>query len=455
MTSFYLYSALFAIIALGFIIYPWFKDRNAKRRFEVSNTNVIKQRIEEIEREASEGLIDPEEMQTAIDEMKLALVDESAFQSARQEEAEVASLAAKSAKLPLLIGALPAIFAAVWVYYDANQLSGLKDLVDARDNIDELSQRILVQPADDVKAEEFQKYALVIRQKLRDDPNDAVGWQWLGRLRMTLGQTEEASQAFDKALNINPDDFDMRMKYAQSLMMMGDEENLQNALRQVDYLVQVDPNNRNYRLLLTVIAAQLNDSERAFANFALIKDQLAANSTLYSSLVDQLRKMGAPESLLNLDSASRNSINQTADAASMSAESNTSLQSATSEQTETNANINRGFNVTVSLSDELKAKLPSKGYLIVFAQDALSGSKVPLAVKRMVLPSLPISVSLTVEDAMLANFSLQNAEQVTITARISVDEDVMASAGELQGSVTNVQVNNSMQVVNIMINKEI
>jgi hypothetical protein len=41
-TSFYLYSALFALIAVGFIVYPWLKDRNAKKRFEVTNTNVIK-----------------------------------------------------------------------------------------------------------------------------------------------------------------------------------------------------------------------------------------------------------------------------------------------------------------------------------------------------------------------------------------------------------------------------
>jgi cytochrome c-type biogenesis protein CcmI len=255
-TSFYVYCLLFAAIAVGFILYPWLKDRNAKKRFEVSNTNVIKQRIEEIKREAFEGLIDPEEMQTAIDEMKIALADETAFHDAQEKKAETTSLSARSAKLPLLIGAIPALFAAVWVYVDANQLSGLQDLVDATNNIDELSQRILVTPADDVRPEEFQKYALVIRQQLRKDPSDATGWQWLGRLRMSLGQTEEAVAAFDKALKISPDAQDIRMKYAQAMMMVGDDENLQNAKRQVSYLVQIAPENRNYRLLLTVVAAQ-------------------------------------------------------------------------------------------------------------------------------------------------------------------------------------------------------
>jgi cytochrome c-type biogenesis protein CcmI len=439
-TSFYLYVALFAAIALGFIVYPWLKDRNAKKRFEISNTNVIKQRIQEIEREAAEGLIDPDEMQTAIDEMKVALAEEAAFFDLQQEEANNASLSAKSAKIPLILGAIPAIIAAAWVYYDANQLSGLQDLVSATENIDELTQRILVNPANDVKPEEFANYALLIRQQLRKDPNDATGWQWLGRLRMSLGQTEEAVAAFEKALNIQPSSQDIRMKYAQAMMMVGDEENLQNAKRQVSYLVQVEPDNRNYRLLLTVVAAQLNDSETAFHNFGMIKDQLSANSTLYQSLVGQLRSMGAPEELLALNDIAPSSV---------------ANEPATVPSGEIGSNVENGFDVSINIADALSGKLPANGYLIVFAQDAITGSKMPLAVKKLVLTEFPITVRLTAEDAMIPKFSLKTAELVTISARISEDEDVMTSVGELQGSLYEVKVTDNIQAVNLTINEEV
>ncbi|WP_412971499.1 c-type cytochrome biogenesis protein CcmI [Glaciecola sp. MF2-115] len=447
MISFYLYAALFAAVALGFIVYPWMKDRNAKKRFEVSNTNVIKQRIEEIEREASEGLIDPDEMQTAINEMKVALVEESAFHEIREKEAINASLSAKSAKLPLIIGAIPAIIAAVWVYFDANQLSGLEDLVDATNNIDELSQRILVQPANDVQPEEFNKYALVIRQQLRKNPNDATGWQWLGRLRMSLGQTEEAVSAFNKALDISPESEDIRMKYAQALMMVGDEENLQNAKRQVGYLVQIAPDNRNYRLLLTVVAAQLNDSETAFTNFAMIKDQLSANSSLYQSLVGQLRAMGASEDLL--------ALNGQDNAAPSNATVSVPSESNDTKGTASDSSEVRGFDITISIADALINKVPTSGFLIVFAQDAVSGSRVPLAVKKIALPEFPVSIRLSPKDAMMPSLSLKNAELVSITARISFDEDVMTSAGELQGSLAQVKVNDSIQSVSLSINEEV
>jgi cytochrome c-type biogenesis protein CcmI len=445
--SFYLYAALFAAVALGFIVYPWMKDRNANKRFEVSNTNVIKQRIEEIEREASEGLIDPDEMQTAINEMKVALAEESAFNDDQEKEAINASLSAKSAKLPLIIGAIPAIIAAAWVYFDANQLSGLEDLVDATNNIDELSQRILVQPANDVQPEEFNKYALVIRQQLRKNPNDATGWQWLGRLRMSLGQTEEAVSAFNKALDISPESEDIRMKYAQALMMVGDEENLQNAKRQVSYLVQIAPENRNYRLLLTVVAAQLNDSETAFTNFAMIKDQLSASSSLYQSLVGQLRAMGASEDLLALNGQDN------------AAPSNATVPEPSESNDTKGAAIDssevRGFDITISITDALTNKVPTSGFLIVFAQDAVSGSRVPLAVKKVALPEFPVSIRLSPSDAMMPSLSLKNAELVSITARISLDEDVMTSAGELQGSLAQVKVNDSIQSVSLSINEEV
>ncbi|MBF7072211.1 c-type cytochrome biogenesis protein CcmI [Glaciecola sp. MH2013] len=437
MVSFYLYSIFFALVAIAFVAYPWFKDRSAKKRFEVSNANVIKQRIEEIQREAQEGLIDEDEMDTAINEMKVALAEEAEFQQAQQDEAERVSLSARSAKIPLLIGAIPALAIGVWTYYDANQLSGLRDLVDATSNVEQMSQRILGQDASEVSREEYNKYALVIRQQLRKKPDDVTGWQWLARLRMTLGQSEEASQAFDRILDINPNDNQTRMQYAQALMMMGSEENLQDAKRQVLYLVSKSPQDRNYRLLLTVIAAQLGDKETAFDNFALIKAQLSANSQLYVSLVEQLKKMGASDELLALNSQDSNED-----------------QNGNTTQTTANAE-GPAFDVSVNISNELKEKLPPSGYLIVFAQDANSGARMPLAVKKIALPSFPITLNLSTSDAMITNFSLKNAKQVTITARISMDEDVMTAPGELQGRVENLDVANTTSAVNLTITEEV
>jgi hypothetical protein len=163
--------------------------------------------------------------------------------------------------------------------------------------------------------------------------------------------------------------------------------------------------------------------------------------------------MGASEGLLSLDNGSRNSLldNSSLDNSSLdnSPLDNSPLDNSVAE------NGTRGFDVTVSIASELESKLPSTGFLILFAQDAISGSRVPLAVKKLALPQFPISLTLSADDAMIASLSLKNAEQVTITARISIDEDVMTRPGELEGSLASVNVNDSMQAVTLIINKEI
>ena len=166
MSIFYIISALLFLFGLVFVFYPWLK-RSSTQRVEVNNVNVIRARIEEIKKEAEEGLINQDEMLQSIDEMKLALVDETQNQSNKSTH---------SAIKPLIIGAIPTLIIGIWVYVDANQLSGLSQLQFAINNTQELNNRIVLQPANDVSPQEFQKYALVIRQQLRKKPDDAIGW---------------------------------------------------------------------------------------------------------------------------------------------------------------------------------------------------------------------------------------------------------------------------------------
>lgn len=430
MSTFYIVSALLCILGLLFVVYPWLRRERQDNRLEVSNVSVIRARIDEIEREASEGLISEAEKRASIDEMKVALVDETK---------EDLSSSHHSSFKALFIGAIPTLAIGIWVYVDANQLSGLSQLQYALNNTQELNNRIVLQPANDVSPQEFQKYALVIRQQLREKPNDATGWTWLARINMTLGQMEESTSAFKKALALSPQDDDLRARYAQAAMMKGTEEGLEIANHQLSYLIKKTPTNREYRLLMTVVAAQLGNKEIAFTNFALIKDALDTTSGLFQSLTAQLRDMGAPEFLLQVNNdASRAAGVQAGPAQSIS-------------QNEAPVNLD----ILISLSDELQAKLPKTGFLIVFAQDASGQSRLPLAVKKLAIPDFPVTINLSEKDAMLENFSLKSAKQIKLTARISVDEDVMASSGELQGMFEQIEMSAKPSMVELIIDKEL
>jgi cytochrome c-type biogenesis protein CcmI len=433
-SDFYLYAGLLIVASVFFVVVPLLKKAKLNK-LQVSNANVVKQRISELEQEVEEGLISEKDRISAVRELKLALVEESELISDN-------TLAPSSQVNWLLVAglSLPAIAIGIWVYVTSNQIDGLQQYIAAQAQAAELTERIQGQTGAEVTPNDYAKFALVIRKRLRETPEDVEGWRLLGQVQLAIGQMEQAIAAYEKALDLAPRDLPLREKYAQALMVSATEENLENAKRQAEYLVSVAPENRDYRLLLTVVATQLGDAETAFNNFLVIRGQLSANSNFYQSLVAQLVNIGVSEESLALP----NSVAREVSTEPVMSESPLAGSGET------------GVSIEISLAQAMESKLPNEGFLIVFAQDADSDSRVPLAVKRLTLAGFPVIVDLSEQDAMLPSMTLASAENVRITARISRDADVMPSNGELQGQIDQLQlIQGEVQVRQLEINKEI
>ena len=412
-------------MALLFVVFPLLRQKKLNS-IELSNANVIKQRIEELNREVEEGLIDENEKEAAINDLKLALVDET-------PDVDVSLSTAKKNNLGVFILlALPALAIGAWVYWDANQISGLAEYKQSQQDVIAIREQMQNNGGESLTPNDFAKLALSIRRSLRENPDDAQGWSYLGLVNTSIGRVEEGVAAYEKAIDLTPQDDQLRFKYAETLMLAGSEDSLGNAKRQLSYLINKTPENRNYRLLLTTVAIQLQDPDLALFNFNQIKDFLKPDSQFYQSLVAGLEGLG-----LQIEDG-----NQLAGPAAT-----------TVDETVTTANE---LLIQINISNELESKLPEDAYLIVFAQQQSGASRAPLAVKRFKLPALPVQISLSNNDAMIPSFNLGTADSVKLTARISLDEDVMPSQGELEGSIENIDVSAaSGQLLNITISKEL
>ncbi len=416
MNNFFIIAIVLLVLAVLFVFVP-LRIKAKKQQLEISNANVIKQRIEELEVEVAQGLITEKDKTTSIKELKLALVDETENES---NESSVTT----SSQLTILLS-IPAIAVGIWVYIQTNHLDELKEYKQVLSEVEALSQKVLSDNGQEVTANDYAKYALIIRERLREAPDDAQGWMYLGQTQLAIGRIDDSIAAFERGLRLTPNDIDMRVRFVNALIASGSETSLNKAQRQMDLLIAQQPNNRQHRLLQTVVAAQRKDAMRAGQNFAMIKDQLTVDSDFYRSLVTQLRNIGVDEVLLDTD-----------------------VMVAALETT--------AVNTEISISNELLEKVPDEGFLILFAQDALSGSQVPLAVKRIEIPEFPARLKLTTDDAMLPNMTIDTAEQINITARISKDADVAVSSGELQGVLENVSaIKNEAISVKLIINQEL
>lgn len=234
---------------------------------------------------------------------------------------------------------------------------------------------------------------------------------------MSLRQLEPAFQAFDKSLELNPNNTGVLSSYSQALLMTGQQEHIAKSADMLQRLVQLQPDNDNAVLMLTLAASELGELDLARQQFAKLQGKLPESDPIYKSLSE---KLGA----------------QT-----------TAVAKAGPQKT--------GFVIDVALDQQLQAKLPADGYLFVFAQDADSAMRMPAAVVRLPLDTLPVRVQLSDDNAMMPEFKLSQLKNTRLVARISRDQNVAQTAGELQGE-TIARVTQGVETAHtITINKEI
>ena len=425
-SEFYIIVSGLITLVLLIIAFPWLRSKNHAKQDSLSNTQIVKQRLVELEREVQEGLISEHDKRQAVDELKLALVDESAFESHKTG----------NAKLPLVIGGVLALVCGIVVYAQVNQMGRVAKAQQAIDALPELSQQLASGNANNLTQEDIASLALAIRQRLREEPQDDTGWMYFGRLMLSIGQEVQAIEAIDKAVSLSPSNSANRITLAQALMTTGDVNNLERAQSILLGLLQDTPQNDNLALMMAVVSAQLGDLDNTRRFYQQVEGKLPSDSDMAQRLSARIKELeGNSSEMVLLQTAG-------------------TVQKQPSVNNDGNA-IETGFDVTVSLSKEADANAPKAGFLIVFAQDANSDNKMPAAVVKLPIEDFPISVSLTTDNAMMPQFTLATLSEVVITARLSKDGNVAVSEGEWQGSTEATVVANELSSLSVIINKEL
>ncbi|MFT5675688.1 MAG: cytochrome c-type biogenesis protein CcmI [Paraglaciecola sp.] len=402
MTNFYFFAVVLILFALVLAALPWLKNRNTKHRDVLSNTLLIKQRMVELAREENEGLLSEQDRQQSETELKLALLDEV------KDDTEGES----SVKVPLVVGFLISIVVAGGVYFQSNQIQEVNNWQTAIERLPELGKRIVAEGDSTIQAKDLQDFALGLRSKLSEQPDDATGWMLLGRVFSSVNRFNSATQAFNKSLQIAPNSTATLISYSQALMMQGEESSIQQAKVLLQRLLRLEPDNSNAVGMLAVVAAKLGDKQLAIQNWQRLKTFVEESDPNYRLIEQRI--------------------------AELSMEANSEVLPDETAQTVITINI--------ALDKMLDGKLPQDGYLFVFAQDATGAVRMPAAVVKTKLSELPISIELSDANAMMPNYKLSQLTEARLVARISGDEDVATATGELQGEiVVTIQAGTSSQ----------
>jgi cytochrome c-type biogenesis protein CcmI len=438
-SEFYLIVSGLITLVLLIIAFPFLRNKNHAKRDSLSNTQIIRQRLVELEREVKEGLISEIDKRQAVDELKIALVDESVFTAKKTG----------TAPLVLIVGGLIALICGAVVYSQVNQMSQVKRSTDAIAALPQLSQQLAKGNANSLTQQDIADLALAIRQRLRDDPSDDTGWMYLGRLMLSIGQEVQAIEAIDRATALAPANSGHKITLAQALMTTGDVNNLQRAQAILKGLLTSTPNNDNLALMMAVVSAQVGDLAQTKRYYAQVRDKLPNGSDMQQRLTVRITELEGRASDIAQLTGSTNGVNDS-DMLTLGEASNESAASLSAS-----SQVKTGFTINVELSEEAKVKAPKEGFLIVFAQDALSENRMPAAVVKVPIGAMPAVVTLSNKNAMMPQYPLGSLSDITITARLSIDGDVSISSGEWQGSTSAQVKQGQMPELTVIINKEL
>lgn len=261
----------------------------------------------------------------------------------------------------------------------------------------------------------------VVKERLRNNPEDARGWFVMGKTMMEKQEFDEAVTAFQRTLDLVGDkEAGVLFSLADALSMQKNGVMAGEPESMIQQGLKIAPQDPTGLWLAGLAAEQRQDYKAAFGYMNTLLP-LVANDQQATTEVNRVIAL-----LQHQDPT---------------------LVAATKEPVQS-----RSLKVSVSLDDNLKQQVSSDNAVFIYAK-AASGPPMPLAVKRLTVSDLPVTVELSDTDAMIPSMKLSSFEKIIIGARVSKSGDPVAQPGDLYIETESVDSNNLKNGVTLSISK--
>ncbi|ELI1840295.1 c-type cytochrome biogenesis protein CcmI [Vibrio fluvialis] len=406
MTLFWISTLILVAIACVFIAIPLIqkKANNDTVLRDELNKAFYKDRLNELQEETAEGLVDNQ--QDLIADLKQSLLDDIPADKQATQQSQVSTLAVL----------VPSVLLVVLLSYGMYAKFGNYDKVEHWQQVSaDLPQltRKLMAPQDqgvELTDQEMEDLTLSLRTRLYYQPEDSTGWLLLGRIAMANRDMQTAIGAMKHAYALEPQDGDIQLGYAQALMLSDDEMDQTQARSILQRLAKRDYVDLRVYSLLAFDAFERSDYPSAIQYWGLMQKMIGPNDSRYEMLTR------------SIDSAKRKMGEGVVEGKSVS--------------------------VTISLADNVV--LPQNAVLIVSVHSA-DGAPMPIAAARYPLSNFPRTVVLDDNNSMMQGRKLSDLSTLMVRVRIDTDGNVSTKDGDWFGESQPVNLGEPVEVV---INKQ-
>ncbi|MGE6178348.1 c-type cytochrome biogenesis protein CcmI [Aeromonas salmonicida] len=396
-------AALLVLVSLTLAMPLWRGEGEQSISRSALNKQLYRQRLLEIGEEREQGIL-AEEPESLV-ELQRSLLDDI-------PDVEQSARGGKS--LIWIPGVLVLVVVSLGLYYKLGAWQEVQRWQDASSRLGELSNRILVERDAQVTEQDLLDFMLALRTRLKDEPNDYRGWLLLGRLSLDGNDPDMAREALERAYDLAPQKTMVAVPYAQALMMTGDDAQADQLLSSA---IALDPANIEARSVYAFMALQKEDFKTALMRWREMLPLMEKGSTRYAMVE---RSIDYAEQQLK----QRGIAVTTPGAANKRDEQGQQLE------------VKKGeFPIHVTLAAGIQ--MPEDAHLFVFAV-VPNGPPMPIAVKRIAGPTLPVTLSLGDGDAMMEGSKLSAYPQLQFKARLSRGGNVMNKEGAFEGVSTSV-----------------
>lgn len=369
MIEFWLAAGLLLLIALGFLLIPVLRERRAQQEEDRTALNVAlyEERLAELQVQEAEGVLSRAQLDSAQAEAARELLADT---DGTQPKVNQRLGKAAPAVIALLV---PVLAMAMYLHFGASDKVELtSELAKPPTSVEEMTQRL--------------------ERVVAAQPDSAQGLFFLGRAYMSQNRPADAARIFERTAAVAGREPQLLGQWAQALYFAAGKQWSAQIQALTDEALKADPKEVTSLGLLGISAFEGKRYQDAIDYWQRLLVQLPADDGSRAPLqggIDQAKARLV---------ASGGQVAASPDAAK--------------------APNTVGIKVRVELGEALKAKVQAGDTVFVFAR-ATNGPPIPLAVKRLTVADLPVTVELADADAMRPDLKLSSYPEVQLMARVS------------------------------------
>lgn len=383
--------AMIAAVALAgglFLLLTGRRQQDQQRTRLDVNRELYEQRKLELVQERDDGYLTAEAYSRANAELDKRFVTENSELEHLHDQQVGRSIWLPAVLLVVMTLVLYGLFGSWSLQRQADQ---------ALAQLPELGQKVLADSSAQTTPEELETFALGLRQRLAKEPDDAVAWLVYARVMTAMAQLEQAIDAYEKSLELEPSRTGTLLSYAQLLIQTGDESFMPQAAQMLQQILQQQPDNQEALSLLGFVAFQRGDWDMAVTAWELLLELIPPTDERYqpvsAAVADAKQQLTAAQQQLT---------------------------------------------VTIEVAAAVQEQIPEGATLFVYVR-APEGPGMPAAVVRQPVSDFPVTVTLSDANAMLPDYRLSQLNQWQVMARISADEQIDAAPGDFDAEAVVVE----------------